>query len=99
MRAKQQLVRFYLFRERKYEKAIKLCDELASTKGYKDEFKAFGLAGKFVALSLEEEYDDSAEVWNEYYPLRDSLHDDQMIKQVSDAEERNHKNLGAPIAK
>ncbi len=97
LRAKQQLVRVYLFRERAYDKAIKICDEL--TKENNAEFKAFGLAGKFVALSLDEYYDDSAEVWNKYWPLRDSLLDDQMKKQVALAVDRNRENLGTPPGK
>ncbi len=55
LRAKQQLVRIYLFRERDFDRAINVCDELASTSDNNAEFKAFGLAGKCGALSLQKE--------------------------------------------
>ena len=99
LRAKQQLVRFYLFHAKAYDKAVKVCDELAATKENNAEFKAFGLAGKCVALSLEEEYSDSDEVWYKYWPLRDSLRDDRMKKEVTLALSRNLENLGPSPAK
>ena len=55
LRAKQQLVRVYL-RELDFSHAIELCDELSATSDNNAEIKAFGLAGKCGALSLQGHY-------------------------------------------
>ena len=67
LRAKQQLVRIYL-REEDYDRAIEVCDELAATSDNNAEFKAFGLAGKCGALSLQEKYRESADVLDQFWP-------------------------------
>jgi serine/threonine-protein kinase len=96
LRAKQQLVRIYLYRELAYEKAIKVCDELASTSDNNAEFKAFGLAGKCSSLALLGQYNDSAEVLNQFSPWRESLRDSQMKKLLRDAIDKIHETLGPP---
>ncbi|MGO9108503.1 MAG: serine/threonine protein kinase [Thermoguttaceae bacterium] len=96
LRAKQQLVRIYLVREQAYDQAIKVCDELASTGDNNSEFKAFGLAGKCVALSLQQKYGESAEVLNQFAPLRESLRDNQMKRLLRLTIDKNREHLGAP---
>ena len=98
LRAKQQLIRIYLFRENDFDRAIKLCEELASSKSNNAEFKAFGLAGEYGALSLQNEYAKSAEVLDQFLQWRDDLRDVQMKKLVRATIERNRENLGAPTS-
>ena len=97
LRAKQQLARIYL-REEKFDRAIEVCDELATTSDNNAEFKAFGLAGKCGALSLEKMYSESAEVLNQFLPWRQYLRDRQMAKLVRDTIEKNRENLGPPTS-
>ncbi len=96
LRAKQQLVRIYL-REEDYDRAIKLCDALAAP-GNTAEFKAFGLAGKCAALTLQEKYRESADVQDQFWPYKESLRDSQMTKLLRRAVEKNRDNLGPPTA-
>jgi serine/threonine-protein kinase len=98
LRARQQLVRIYLYREYDYDRAIEECDKLASTSDNNAEFKAFGLAGKCGALSAQEKYAESAEVLDQFLPWRDDLRDSQMANLLRRAIDRNRKNLGAPTA-
>jgi eukaryotic-like serine/threonine-protein kinase len=95
LRAKEQLVRVYL-RDMQYDRAIEVCDELASTS--EAEFKAFGLAGKCGALSLEDKYKDSAAVLDRFWPVRQDLHDVLMSNLLRRTIDRNREHLGAPTA-
>ena len=97
LRAKQQLVRIYL-RELKFDRAIEVCDDLASTSDNNAEFKAFGLAGKCGALSLEKKYRESAEVLDQFLPWRQYLRDSQMTKLLRRTIEKNRENLGPPTS-
>ena len=97
LRAKQQLIRLYLFGG-EYDRAIKLCEELAATSDSNAEFKAFGLAGECGALSLQEKYHESAEVMDQFWPWREDLRDRQMVKLVRGTIERNREKLGAPTS-
>jgi serine/threonine-protein kinase len=97
LRAKQQLVHVYL-RERDFGNAIKFCDELASTSDNNAEFKAFGLAGKAGALSLQEKYRESADVLDQMGPWQQYLLDNQMKKLVRRTIDRNRENLGPPTS-
>ena len=93
-RAKQQLVRIYLLRERNFDRAIEVCKELADSSD--KEFKAFGLAGMAVALSQKTEYNQSEEVLKEYAPLQQDLLDTQMEEMVRKTIDRNREKLGPP---
>ncbi len=97
LRAKQQLVRIYL-RELNFQSAIQVCNELAATSENNKEFKAFGLAGKCVALSAQKEYANSAEVVEQFWPYREDLLDKQMTKLLRASIDKNRENLGAPTA-
>ncbi len=95
LRAKQQLARIYLFRTEDFVRAIEVCNALASAADNNAEFKAFGLAGKCGALSLQKNYKESAEVVDQVLPLQ-SLLDRQMKKLLRDTIDRNRENLGPP---
>jgi eukaryotic-like serine/threonine-protein kinase len=79
LRARQQLVRVYLS-NKEYDQAIKACDELA--KASDKEFKAFGMAGKCVALQLNKQNEESAKV---YF--------DQFLQYLPDLKDNQMKNL------
>jgi hypothetical protein len=95
-RARQQLVRIYLFREqsRNFDRAIEVCNELA--KSSDKEFRAFGLAGKCGALSLKGMYSESDEALEEFWPLQQDLLDVPMKKLLRLAAEKNREKLGPP---
>ena len=93
LRAQQQLARIYL-RELEFDRAIEVCDALASTADNNAEFKAFGLAGKCGALSLEQRYAESAEVLNQFLPWRQYLRDSQMAKLLRRTIDKNRDHLG-----
>jgi serine/threonine-protein kinase len=95
LRAKQQLARIYLH-ESQFDSAIKVCDELASTSANNAEFKAFGLAGKCAALSLQKNYRESADVLDQILPWQKYLRDRQMKKLLRDTIDKNRENLGPP---
>ena len=93
-RAKQQLARIYL-REHNYDKAMAIFEELAASTDAAKEYRAWGLAGKVVVLTLEEKYHESAKVLNELWPLRGELRDEQMQKLLDRAIRQNREKLGA----
>jgi eukaryotic-like serine/threonine-protein kinase len=98
LRAKQQLVRIYLFRSLDLDHAIEICDELASTADNFAEFKAFGLAGKCVALSLQKKYQESANVLYQFGQWRQDLRDERMKRLLRYAIDNNCENLGPPTS-
>ena len=98
LRAKQQLARIYLFRSEDFARAIEACDELAATSDNNAEFKAFGLAGKCGALSLAKRYQESADVLDQFWPWRQSLHDRQMSELLRHTIDNNRDNLGPPTS-
>jgi eukaryotic-like serine/threonine-protein kinase len=98
LRAKQQLVRIYLIREGQFDRAIAVCDELASTSDNNAEFKAFGLVGKCVALSAQGKYAESAKVLGQFFRYRDDLHDPQLTRLLRETIDRNREHLGPPSA-
>ena len=93
-RAKQQLARIYL-REHNYDKAMAIFEELAASTDAAKEYRAWGLAGKVVVLTLEEKYHESAKCLNELWPLRGELRDEQMQKLLDRAIRQNREKLGA----
>jgi hypothetical protein len=94
MRAKQQLARVYL-REDKFDSAMDIFNDLATTSEKNKEFKAFGLAGKCGTLSLQGKYPESAEVMNQLWNYRNDLHDQEMRELVAKATDTNRAHLGA----
>ncbi len=80
-RAEQQLARLYLYRL-DYEDALKIFNVLAELGDNDAELKAFGLAGKCVALARLKRYQDSEAAANEYQKNADNLRDLAMKKAV-----------------
>jgi len=80
-RAEQQLARLYLYRL-DYEDALKIFNVLAELGDNDAELKAFGLAGKCVALARLKRYQDSEAAANEYQKNADNLRDPAMKKAV-----------------
>ncbi|MEK6234016.1 MAG: serine/threonine protein kinase [Planctomycetales bacterium] len=66
-RARQQLARLDLYRRRDYESALKRYDEFANLPGA--DFKAFGLAGKFMSLVALKRHEDAGRTLGELVPL------------------------------
>ena len=97
LRAKQQLTRIFL-RAEDFDSAIKVCDELASTSDNNAEFKAFGLAGKCGALSLQKKYHESAEVLDQFWLWQQYLRDSQIKKMLRHTIDKNRENLGPPTS-
>lgn len=79
-RAQQGLARLYL-RQDRYAEALEVFEELAALDPASDrEFRAFGLAGKFVVLTLVGRHEEaSALMAGELMPLLDQLRGDEML--------------------
>ncbi|HEY1066710.1 MAG TPA: hypothetical protein VGE52_11395, partial [Pirellulales bacterium] len=95
-RAKQQIARLELYRQ-DYPAAARLFEEFAALPDGDREFRAFGLAGRCVVLSLQEKYQKSAAALKEVWPEYNSL-DPAMRKMVDDALVRNVARLSAAEA-
>ncbi|MGD0898754.1 MAG: serine/threonine-protein kinase [Thermoguttaceae bacterium] len=92
-RARQQLARIYL-RQRDYDRALTVCEELAAVSGTNVEFRAFGLAGKCGILTLQGKYRESAGVLNALWPIHQDLRDAQMRKMLDYVVKENRLELG-----
>jgi serine/threonine-protein kinase len=95
LRAKQQLARI-LLRERDYDRAIAVFDELAAASDSEREFRAFGLAGKCGVLSLQGHYRESADVLDQLWPIHQDLRDVQMRTMLDYVVKKNRSKLGSP---
>ena len=93
-RAKQQLARIYYFRDKDYDRATAIFDELAASTDADKEYRAWGLAGKVGVLTLEGKYKESAEVLDELWPLRGELRDKQMQELLRFAVKEINSHLG-----
>ncbi len=91
-RAKQQLIRIHLS-QGEYDLALALCDELRDEA--EAEFRAFGLAGRAIALTGKEDYAASFKTVRAFKPLAEHLHDPTMRQELESAEERNKQALAA----
>ncbi|MGA2032817.1 MAG: serine/threonine-protein kinase [Thermoguttaceae bacterium] len=98
LRAKQQLARIYL-RERDYVRAMAVFDELAQADDLNKEFQAFGLAGKCGVLTLQEKYQESADVLDQLWPIHQELRDVQMRKMLDYVMRENRSKLGSQTAR
>ena len=90
-RAQQQLALIYLS-ERDDARALSIFESLA--KEDELEQRAFGLAGKFVMLSLRKEYKESNDVLSQLLPIREKLAAGPMRQLVAQAIDRNRARLG-----
>lgn len=86
--ANQQLARIYL-QKGNDQRALELFEEFADLNETEQKFRAFGLAGKCIVLSLRRQHAESTAVLAELLPLRDQL-DSQMSRMLAFAIEANH---------
>jgi hypothetical protein len=93
LRAKQQLARIYL-RQRDYPPALATFDALAAAPDQDREFRAFGLAGKCLVLTLLKRYRESADVLEELWSCRQDLKDWQMRRMLDYVIRENRSKLG-----
>ncbi|HZZ72170.1 MAG TPA: serine/threonine-protein kinase [Pirellulales bacterium] len=89
--AKQQLAWLFLEQD-DYARALQLFDEFAHMDGVETQYRAFGLAGRAVVLSLQGKYDQSARVLIDLVPLRDKL-DSKMSRMVASVYRKNQTAL------
>ncbi|MGE0609399.1 MAG: protein kinase [Pirellulales bacterium] len=89
-RARQELALIYLRRD-DYANALRLFDQLATAVDV--EFRAFGLAGQCVVLSLQGERQKSIDKLNEAAPLANSL-DPQMARILTPVARSHRQALG-----
>lgn len=92
LRAKQQLARMYLFQDR-VDDARALFDELADAEEALSEFRAFGMAGQSIVLSLVGEHQASQRKLNELLPLREHLLGTGMIEPLLRSARANRQAL------
>jgi serine/threonine-protein kinase len=97
-RARQQLARIYL-RERDYDRAMAVFEELAGAADSNPEFRAFGLAGKCGILTLEGKYRESAAALDDLWPIHQGLRDVQMQKMLDYVIQENRSKLGPQTSK
>ncbi|HLA85763.1 MAG TPA: hypothetical protein VJL29_13315, partial [Thermoguttaceae bacterium] len=91
-RAKQQLIRLYLA-DGNYDAALPLCDELVALDSKEAELRAFGQAGRAVALSGKGLFTDSAQAIAAFQSLSDELHDNALRERLKAAEQKNNQSL------
>jgi serine/threonine-protein kinase len=91
-RAKQKLATLYLHKGN-YAEALKIYRELASLDETEAELHAWGLAGECGVLTMQGEYQESAAVYDEFWPVREHLKDRGMREMLDDyvvPENRKH---------
>ena len=93
-RAKQQLARIYL-RERDYDRAMTVFEELSAASDKDAEFRAFGLAGKCFVLCSLKRHRESADVLEQFWPIHQELRDWQMRRILPHVVDEIRKKLGA----
>jgi len=94
-KARQQLGRIYL-REGRYAEALEIFEHFIASSD--EQQRAFGLAGKCGVLTLQGKYQESAEVLERLWPIRDKLQDPQMQQMVEAVIRKNRAELGAQTA-
>ncbi len=90
-KAEQQLARIYL-REGRHAKALEIFERFADSSD--EQQRAFGLAGKCGVLTLQGKYQESAEVLERLWPIREQLQDPQMQQMIEAVIRRNRAELG-----
>ncbi|MBN2217594.1 MAG: serine/threonine protein kinase [Pirellulales bacterium] len=95
-RAQQQLIRIHLAAG-DHDSALPLCDALTGPDS-DDELRAFGQAGRVIALSGKHRFKDSADADEDFVPLADHLHDRTMHDWLEAARTKNAQALSTPNA-
>ena len=90
--AEQELARIYLF-EQRWEEALPRFNDFAKVGDDQPRLKAFGLAGKSVALCYDGRYEESSQAMRALEPLVDHVHDRALLELVDFAREANRKAL------
>lgn len=91
-RADQQLARRYL-REDRWGEAKQVFQRLADLDKSQAEFRAFGLAGRAVVLSLQGDHQASQRAISQLLPLREKLEDPELGQMVLRAARANRRAL------
>lgn len=91
-RADQQLARRYL-REDRLAEALEIFERFANLDKSQAEFRAFGLAGRAVILSLQEKHQSSQQTIAQLLPLRDRLEDPELGQMALRAARANRRAL------
>jgi serine/threonine-protein kinase len=94
LRAQQQLALIYL-REGDLDRAMTIFEKLANRGDDEVELRAFGLAGKYGALSLRGDFDDSNAILGQLLPIREKLTCRPMVELLRHAIQRNSARLGS----
>ena len=89
--SRQQLARWYLQRG-DLERAMALFEEFSNLNDAERKFRAFGLAGMCVLLSMQRQYEDSVRVLSQLIPIRDEL-DPDMGRLVAHAIQTNRNAM------
>ena len=80
-RSKQQLARYYLVHD-SYDKAMEIFDEFVNLGGPDEKLKAFGLAGQFVVLALEEKFREATPKLDQLRPIMQGLASSPYMEQL-----------------
>ena len=80
-RSRQQLARYYLIHG-SYDKAMEIFDEFANLGGPDETLTAFGLAGQFAVLALEENFREAARKLELLKPLMNGLASTPYMEQL-----------------
>jgi tetratricopeptide (TPR) repeat protein len=91
-RANQQLAFLYL-KDGRYDNAMDIFEKFINLGDDERELRAFGLAGKCVALSSQGKYRESGEILNEFLQIGDKLNSPQMDRYLQEAIIRNRSQL------
>ena len=81
--ARKQLAEIYLKQDRRYE-ALKIFDDFAGAGETDENYLAYGLAGQYVIMTLDQEHDSAANVLQRLWPVRNVLKgfDPGMLRRV-----------------
>jgi len=94
-RAKQELARLYLVKNRDQE-ALEIFKQLAALGEMEEQRRAFGLAGQCWILTKQGKYRESAAVLSHLFPILGKLEDRLMGEMLRDAVEKNRSKLVGP---
>ena len=95
--AKRQLARIYLHKG-DYAQALEIFDEFAAASEANPRLRAYGLAGRYGVLTLQGQFDESAEVLEELLPLRDRLEDAEMREWLDYTIKKNRSKLDLSVS-
>ena len=80
-RSRQQLAQYYLVHD-SYGKAMEIFEEFANLVGADESLRAFGLAGQFAVLSLEENFREATDKLDKLRPIMRGLESSPYMEQL-----------------